>query len=73
LSEQLSRVFTGAGYPLDADSWLRAFFAAGSEFGDATKVAKLISELQNGTRHRIAARYRPDILSLRRERATEMT
>jgi hypothetical protein len=43
---QLLRVFTAAGYPLDADTWLRAFFAAGGEFDEATKVAKLIKEMQ---------------------------
>ncbi len=63
--------FTAAGYPLDADTWLRAFFAAGGEFDEATKVAKLIKEMQGGTQHRIKARYRPDILSVLRERATE--
>ncbi|MGW5721360.1 hypothetical protein ACWEVP_34640 [Amycolatopsis sp. NPDC003865] len=68
---QLLRVFTAAGYPLDADTWLRAFFAAGGEFDEATKVAKLIKEMQGGTQHRIKARYRPDILSVLRERATE--
>jgi hypothetical protein len=67
---ELLRVFTAAGYPLDADSWLRAFFAAGGEFDEAAKVAKLIKEMQGGTRHRIKERYRPDILSVLRERAT---
>jgi hypothetical protein len=66
---QLLRVFTSAGYPLDADTWLRAFFAAGGEFGQATNVAKLIKEMQAGTQHRITARYRPEILSVLRERA----
>lgn len=68
---QLLRVFTAAGYTLDADTWLRAFFAAGGEFDEATKVAKLIKEMQGGTQHRITARYRPDILSVLRERTTE--
>jgi hypothetical protein len=68
---QLLRVFTAASYPLDADTWLRAFFAAGGEFDEATKVAKLIKEMQGGTQHRIKARYQPDILSVLRERATE--
>jgi hypothetical protein len=68
---QLLRVFTSAGYPLDADTWLRAFFAAGGEFGQATNVAKLITEMQAGTQHRITARYRPEILSVLRERAAE--
>ncbi len=68
---QLMRVFTGAGYPLDADTWLRAFFAAGGEFDEAAKVAKLIKEVQGGTQHRIKARYQPEILSVLRERAAE--
>jgi hypothetical protein len=68
---QLLRVFTAAGYPLDTDTWLRAFFAAGGEFNEATKVAKLIKEMQGGTRHRVKARYRTGILDVLRERATE--
>lgn len=68
---QLLRVFTSAGYPLDADTWLRAFFAAGGEFRHATTVAKLITEMNAGTQHRITARYRPEILSVLRERASE--
>ena len=68
---QLLRLFSAAGYPLDADTWLRAFFAAGGKFDEATKVAKLIKEMQGGTQHRIKARYQPEILSVLRERATE--
>jgi len=68
---QLLRVFTAAGYPLVTDTWLRAFFAAGGEFNEATKVAKLIKEMQGGTRHRVKPRYRTDILDVLRERATE--
>jgi hypothetical protein len=65
---QLLRVFTSAGYPLDADSWLRAFFAAGGEFRHAMTIARLIQEMQGGTQHRITKCYRPDILSVLRER-----
>jgi hypothetical protein len=68
---QLLRVFTAADYPLVTDTWLRAFFAAGGEFNEATKVAKLIKEMQGGTRHRVKARYRTGILDVLRERATE--
>jgi hypothetical protein len=67
---QLLRVFTSAGYPLDADTWLGAFFAAGGKFRHATAVAKFITEMQSGTQHRIRERYRPEILSVLRERAT---
>jgi hypothetical protein len=66
---QLLRVFTAAGYPLDAGTWLRAFFAAGGEFDEAAKIAKLIEEMQRGIQHRVKARYRPDILNELRERA----
>lgn len=68
---QILRVFTAAGYPLDADTWLRAFFAAGGEFNEAAKVAKLIKEMQGGTRHRVKPRYRPEILNVLRERAAK--
>jgi hypothetical protein len=68
---QLLRLFSAAGYPLDADTWLRAFFAAGGKFDEATKVAKLIKEMQGGTQHRIKPRYQPEILSVLRERAAE--
>jgi hypothetical protein len=68
---QLLRAFTSAGYPLDAIPGLRAFFAAGGKFRHATAVTKLITEIQAGTQHRITARYRPDILSVLGERATE--
>jgi hypothetical protein len=68
---ELLRVFTAAGYPLDADTWLRAFFAAGGKFNEAANVAKLIKEMQEGTRHRVKERYGPDILSVLRKRATE--
>jgi hypothetical protein len=66
---ELLRVFTAASYPLDTDTWLRAFFAAGGEFDEAAKVATLIKEMQGRTRHRITERYGPDILSVLRERA----
>ena len=66
---QLLRVFTAAGYPLDADAWLRAFFAAGGEFNEATKVAKIIKEMLAGIKHRITERYHSDILSVLRARA----
>lgn len=68
---QLLRLYTAAGYPLDADTWLRAFFAAGGEFDEATKVAKLIKEMQGGTQHRVQTRYQSNILSVLRERANK--
>lgn len=68
---QLLRAFTAAGYPLDADTWLRAYFAAGGTFRHATTIARLITEMKVGTQHRITPRYRTDILSVLRERAAE--
>ena len=67
---QLLRAFTSAGYPLDADTWLRAFFTAGGNFRHAATVAKFIAEMQNGTQHRIKDRYVSEILGVLRERAT---
>lgn len=66
---QLVRAFTAEGYPLDADSWLRAFFRAGGEFDEALKLKKLIEEMQKGVRHRVKQRYRADIVDILRRRA----
>lgn len=68
---QLVRAFTAEGYPLDVDSWLRAFFSAGGEFDEALKVRKLIEEMQKGVRHRVKQRYRSDIVGILRERVTK--
>jgi hypothetical protein len=66
---QLVRAFAAEGYPLDVESWLRAFFRAGGEFDEAVKVRKLIEELKKGVRHRVKQRYRPDIVSILARRA----
>jgi hypothetical protein len=66
---QLVRAFAAEGYPLDVDSWLRAFFRAGGEFDEAVKVKKLIEEMQKGVRHRVKQRYRPDIVGILARRA----
>jgi hypothetical protein len=66
---QLIRAFTAGGYPLEKGPWLRAFFAAGGEFRHAESISKLISEMKKGTKHRVQQRYRPEILSILRERA----
>lgn len=68
---QLLRAFTLDGYPLDADTWLRAFFAAGGSFGHAADLERLIKEMQRGVRHRIEPRYRDDIIEVLRERAAQ--
>lgn len=67
---QLLRTFTLAGYALNTDTWLRAFFAAGGNFNEADAIARLIREMKAGTRHRIKARYRPDILDVLRAQAS---
>ncbi|MBT2520866.1 hypothetical protein [Arthrobacter sp. ISL-28] len=61
---QLVRVFTEGGYPLEKEPWLKAFFAAGGEFRHAESISKLITEMKNGTKHRVQQRYRPNILSV---------
>lgn len=65
---QLLRVFTDAGYPLDEQAWLRAFYAAGGEFDEAQKVATLIKEMQRGVKHRVKERYVAEILDVLRAR-----
>ncbi|GAB2715203.1 MULTISPECIES: hypothetical protein [Arthrobacter] len=66
---RLIRAFTDGGYPLEKAPWLKAFFAAGGEFRHAESIGKLISEMKKGTKHRVQQRYRPEILSILRERA----
>lgn len=68
---QLLRVFTAAGYPLDVDTWLAAYFAAGGEFRHAEDIEKFIKEMQRGVRHRTQERYRADILAVLRDRVAE--
>lgn len=65
---QLIRAFTEGGYSLEKEPWLKAFFAAGGEFRHAESINKLISEMKRGTMHRVQQRYRPEILSILRER-----
>ncbi|HZN75107.1 MAG TPA: hypothetical protein VFC00_26025 [Micromonosporaceae bacterium] len=67
---QLLRAFTGSGYPLDQDAWLRAFFAAGGAFRHADSVVKFVKEMKAGTKHRVTPRFRDDILDTLRERVT---
>lgn len=66
---QLVRAFSEGGYPLEKNTWLRAFFAAGGEFRHADSISKLISEMKKGTKHRVQSRYRPNILSILQRRA----
>lgn len=67
---QLLRTFTGSGYPLDRDAWLRAFFAAGGAFRHADSVAKFVQEMKAGTKHRVTPRFRDEILDILREQVT---
>ena len=62
---QLMRAFASSGYPLD-ESWLRAFFAAGGSFRHAESVAKFISEMKSGVKHRVKPTFRTDILDVLR-------
>jgi hypothetical protein len=68
---QLARAFTAAGYPLEVDAWLRAYFAAGGTFRHAEEIAKLVGEMKKGVRHRVKARYRDNIVEILRERVEE--
>jgi hypothetical protein len=67
---QLIRAFTAAGYPLDVDAWLRAYFAAGGSFRHGESVAKLLGEMKKGTKHRVQTRYRDNIVEILRDRIT---
>jgi hypothetical protein len=67
---QLIRAFTDGGYPLDRETWLKAFLTAGGKFRHAESISKLIMEMKKGTQHRVPQRYRPEILSILRDRVT---
>lgn len=64
----LIRVLRDSGYPVDKDSWLAAYFAAGGQARHAEAVEKFIDEMQRGTKHRVRERFRPGILDLLQER-----
>jgi hypothetical protein len=67
---QLVRAFTAAGYPLEVDAWLRAYFAAGGSFRHAKEVEKLVTEMKKGVKHRVKDRYRASIVEILRDRVT---
>ena len=67
---QLVRAFTTAGYPLDVDAWLRAYFAAGGTFRHGESVSKLVGEMKKGVQHRVKTRYVSDIIEVLRDRAS---
>ncbi len=65
---QLVRAFTSAAYPLDAEAWLRAYFAAGGTFRNGDPLKKLLNEMKSGVKHRVKDRFRPNIVEILQER-----
>lgn len=65
---QLIRAFAAAGYPLDVDAWLRAYFAAGGTFRHGESVQKFVGEMKKGVKHRVRDRYRTNIVEILRDR-----
>lgn len=63
---QLLRAFSDEGYLLD-ESWIRALFAAGGTFRSAESVAKFLTEMNDGVRHRVRQRFVSDIVRVLRE------
>ncbi|APZ35825.1 hypothetical protein BOH66_08445 [Microbacterium aurum] len=61
---QLVRAFEPHGYPVDSELWTRAYFAVGGSFGHAAVIAKLVTEMQRGVRHRVKPRYREEIYDI---------
>ena len=66
----LLRAFTRAGYPLDENLWLRAYFAAGGSFRHAESISKFVREMRSGVKHRTQERYRDDIVAILRKDLT---
>lgn len=51
---QLVRAFADEGYPVDAEAWLRAYFAVGGSFPSAESIEMLVKETKSGTAPREA-------------------
>jgi hypothetical protein len=68
---QILKAFQADGYSLHESTWLSAFFAAGGSFSHAESVAKLLREIQKGTKHRVSPAFRPDIVSVLRVQLAE--
>lgn len=66
---QLLRTLRDAGYPLDKEIWLQAYFSVGGEARHAETLAKYISEMKRGVRHRVKQQPGGRLLELLRERA----
>jgi hypothetical protein len=67
----LVRAFAAEGYPVEAEPWLRAYFAAGGSFRHVESIEKLVKEMKAGTRHRVNARYRDNIVEIIRQQLEE--
>lgn len=68
---QLVRTLAAEGYPVEAEPWLRAYFAAGGSFRHAESIEKLVKEMKAGTRHRVKARYCDNIVEIMRQQLEE--
>ena len=68
---QLVRAFQPNGYPVDPELWTRAYFTVGGSFGHAADIAKLVTEIQRGARHRVKPRYREEIYDILLARSEE--
>lgn len=73
---QLLRAFREEGYLLD-ETWIHALFAAGGSYRSAQTLARFLKEMNDGVKHRIQARFVPDIVRVLRAQiardATEPT
>ncbi|WP_278314999.1 hypothetical protein [Lolliginicoccus levis] len=70
---QLLRAMAAEGDPLDADEWIRCYFAAGGSFGEADAVARFAREVREGKRHRVSPRYHREIVGVLREQICART
>jgi hypothetical protein len=70
---QLVRAFQSHGYPVDLETWLRAYFAAGGTFHHAESITKLITEMQKGVKHRVKDAYVDNVFELIQSRAGAVT
>lgn len=68
---QLLRALRDAGYPLDKETWLQAYFSVGGEARHAETLAKYITEMDQGVQHRVKQQPGSHLLELLRERAAQ--
>lgn len=69
ITVQLLRLLSAEGYPLDKVVWQQAYFAAGGQARHAETLAKYVTEMNNGVRHRVKQQKGDYLLKLVRERA----